>query len=114
MLNIPFKKVNDRAKRLIIYPNPVPEPTIWLQQKPRMSSARIMMEVRRRLWQEACSENTGFYQTDKLMDRIKFLDKRIVKRLVTPEEIEAHKQNVQLRIEAMAQLQILKTPKHTP
>lgn len=74
------------------------EPLAWRKQKARISSARIMMEVRRRLWQEACSENTGFYQIEKLMDQIKALDKRIAKRLflneVKPIPMSADKRSV--------------------
>lgn len=79
------RKADDVAQRLrgeSIYDPPNLSLRAWKNQKPRMSSARIMIEVRRRLWIEVCSENTGFYDTEKLLKRINALSKRIEKRVV--------------------------------
>lgn len=54
----------------------------WKKQKPRMSSARVMIEVRRRLWIEVCAPETDVIQQRKLIHRIEKLSKRIEKRTV--------------------------------
>lgn len=59
----------------------------WLKQKPRMSSARIMIEVRRRLWLQVCQPDTDFHTTEKLLARIKALSKRIDARVQAPERL---------------------------
>lgn len=45
-----------------------------------MGSARIMAEVRRRLWEQASDPRTDSIQVDKIMARIRALCKRIEKR----------------------------------
>lgn len=55
---------------------------VWDNQKPRMSSCRIMSEVRRRLWIQVCAPETDVVAQRKLIHRIEGLTKRIDKRLV--------------------------------
>lgn len=59
----------------------------WDVQKPRTSSARLMMEYRRRLYAQASDPTTDAVKLAKIMPWISELNKRIEKRVSIKKEL---------------------------